>query len=249
MQFLESKSDREIIERYIIILHRNIRGGEWYIVWLRIFLTEERWIYGRILAHSPAKRGRSSFSIKSPFALRTTVGNVTRSRYTVCSLFTEHLLRSVSASPVPFLLPLSPPSLPRFLDSTRLDSTRSRSFRKTQPPRKTILSHNLNVHGCFYPRPFTAIFLISVAGNLNPATFFFLRILETSRVRIREKNFSLVSIMELRTLAYEIEKIYNNFELTLNTCRDNKGRTNEERAFKKMRSCTNDHSFHWPLGK
>lgn len=173
MQFLESKSDREIIERYIIILHRNIRGGEWYIVWLRIFLTEERWIYGRILAHSPAKCGRSSFSIKSPFALRTTVGNVTRSRYTVCSLFTEHLLRSVSASPVPFLLPLSPPSLPRFLDSTRLDSTRSRSFRKTQPPRKTILSHNLNVHGCFYPRPFTAIFLISVAGNLNPATFFF----------------------------------------------------------------------------
>lgn len=65
-----------------------------------------------------------------------------------------------------------PSSFPR-LHSTRLDSTRSRSFRKTQPPRKTILSHNLNVHGCFYPRPFTAIFLIFVAGNLNPATFFF----------------------------------------------------------------------------
>lgn len=56
------------------------------------------------------------------------------------SLFTEHLLRSVSASPFSFLSP----SLSLFHYIPLVSSTCS-SFRKTQPPRKTILSHNLRL--------------------------------------------------------------------------------------------------------
>lgn len=107
----------------------------------------------------------SSSRIKSPFALRTTVGNVTRSRYTVFPLhrtFTSIRFRvSRSLSFAALFPPPSPSSFPR-PDPTRLDSTRS--FRKTQPPRKTILSHNFK-----RLRPALSIFR-AMAGNLNSST-------------------------------------------------------------------------------
>lgn len=103
-----------------------------------------RGIYG----HDPgcpfrSKHRRYAFTssvprIKSPFALRTTVGNVTRSRYTIPSS------QNIYFDPFPRRRSLSFLPLSLFHYIPLVSSTCS-SFRKTQPPRKTILSHNLRL--------------------------------------------------------------------------------------------------------
>ena len=132
------------------ILRREYVDNSWVIRSSTAPNRPRKKVSRRIYGHDPGCPFRSKYidgtrsprsvrRIKSPFALRTTVGNVTRSRYTVPSSQNiyfdpfprHHSLSFLSFSFSPSMYPL-------------VSLTRS-PFRKTQPPRKTILSHNLRL--------------------------------------------------------------------------------------------------------